>query len=92
MDGRAYDVIPQSLREQRLTPQALARQYVRTQDNTLVPLSTVVSVAVKVEPNKLTQFNQQNAATLQAIPAPGVSMGEAVAFLERQGQCAAGRV
>ncbi|MBH3001010.1 MexW/MexI family multidrug efflux RND transporter permease subunit [Serratia nevei] len=79
MDGRAYDVIPQSLREQRLTP-----QYVRTQDNTLVPLSTVVSVAVKVEPNKLTQFNQQNAATLQAIPAPGVSMGEAVAFLERQ--------
>lgn len=83
MDGRAYDVIPQSLREQRLTPQALARQYVRTQDNTLVPLSTVVSVAVKVEPNKLTQFNQQNAATLQAIPAPGVSMGEAVAFLER---------
>ncbi|HIE1456138.1 MexW/MexI family multidrug efflux RND transporter permease subunit [Serratia marcescens] len=84
MDGRAYDVIPQSLREQRLTPQALARQYVRTQDNTLVPLSTVVSVAVKVEPNKLTQFNQQNAATLQAIPAPGVSMGEAVAFLERQ--------
>ncbi|MEL5526102.1 MULTISPECIES: MexW/MexI family multidrug efflux RND transporter permease subunit [Serratia] len=84
MDGRAYDVIPQSLREQRLTPQALARQYVRTQDNTLVPLSTVVSVAVKVEPNKLTQFNQQNAATLQAIPTPGVSMGEAVAFLERQ--------
>lgn len=84
MDGRAYDVIPQSLREQRLTPQALARQYVRTQDNTLVPLSTVVSVAVKVEPNKLTQFNQQNAATLQAISAPGVSMGEAVAFLERQ--------
>ncbi|HGM6885719.1 TPA: MexW/MexI family multidrug efflux RND transporter permease subunit [Serratia marcescens] len=84
MDGRAYDVIPQSLREQRLTPQALARQYVRTQDNTLVPLSTVVSVAVKVEPNKLTQFNQQNAATLQAIPSPGVSMGEAVAFLERQ--------
>lgn len=84
MDGRAYDVIPQSLREQRLTPQALARQFVRTQDNTLVPLSTVVSVAVKVEPNKLTQFNQQNAATLQAIPAPGVSMGEAVAFLERQ--------
>ncbi|HIF6678640.1 TPA: MexW/MexI family multidrug efflux RND transporter permease subunit [Serratia marcescens] len=84
MDGRAYDVIPQSLREQRLTPQALARQYVRTQDNTLVPLSIVVSVAVKVEPNKLTQFNQQNAATLQAIPAPGVSMGEAVAFLERQ--------
>lgn len=30
MDGRSYDVIPQSTREQRLTPQALERQYVRT--------------------------------------------------------------
>ena len=82
MQGRAYDVIPQSLREQRLTPQALASQYVRSQDQTLVPLSALVQVSVQVEPNRLTQFNQQNAATLQAIPAPGVSLGEAVAFLD----------
>ena len=82
MEGRSYDVIPQSLRDQRLTPQALARQFVRTQDQTLVPLSTVVQVSMQVEPNKLTQFNQQNAATLQAIPAPGVSLGEAVTFLD----------
>lgn len=32
MEGRSYDVIPQSLRDQRFTPQALARQFVRTQD------------------------------------------------------------
>lgn len=82
MEGRSYDVITQSLRDQRLTPQALARQFVRTQDQTLVPLSTVVQISMQVEPNKLTQFNQQNAATLQAIPAPGVSLGEAVAFLD----------
>ncbi|MFA4914897.1 MAG: efflux RND transporter permease subunit, partial [Burkholderiaceae bacterium] len=81
MEGRSYDVIPQSLRDQRLTPQSLARQFVRTQDQRLVPLSTVVQVSVQVGPNKLTQFNQQNAATLQAIPAAGVSLGEAVAFL-----------
>jgi multidrug efflux pump len=37
---------------------------------------------MQVEPNRLTQFNQQNAATFQAIPAPGVSLGQAVAFLE----------
>lgn len=82
MEGRSYDVIPQSLRDQRFTPQALARQFVRTQDGNLVPLSTVVRVALQVEPNKLIQFDQQNAATLQAIPAPGVSMGQAVAFLD----------
>ncbi|CDG80843.1 MexW/MexI family multidrug efflux RND transporter permease subunit [Janthinobacterium agaricidamnosum] len=82
MDGRSYDVIPQSPREQRLTPQALARQYVRTQDGTLAPLSTVVQLSMQVEPNKLTQFDQQNAATFQGIPAPGVTLGDAVAFLD----------
>ncbi|EKE73942.1 MexW/MexI family multidrug efflux RND transporter permease subunit [Gallaecimonas xiamenensis] len=83
LDGRAYDVIPQSVKEQRLSPQALARQYLRTRDHGLVPLSTVVILSRAVEPNKRTQFDQQNAATLQAIPMPGVSLGEAVAFLDQ---------
>lgn len=82
MDGRSYDVIPQSVKHQRLTPAALAGHYIRTQDNILIPLSTVVNITTQVEPNKLTQFNQQNAAIFQAIPAPGVTMGQAVAFLE----------
>lgn len=86
MDGRSYDVIPQSTREQRLTPQALERQYVRTRDNQLIPLSAIVTISTTVEPNKLTQFDQQNAAVFQAIPAPGVTLGEAVNFLELAGQ------
>ncbi|MCH7338290.1 MexW/MexI family multidrug efflux RND transporter permease subunit [Acinetobacter higginsii] len=83
MLGRAYDVIPQSIKSQRLTPQALTQQFVRTDQGTLIPLSTVVHLNEQVEPNKLTQFNQQNAATFQAIPAPGVSLGQALAFLEQ---------
>ena len=39
-----------------------------------------------VEPNSLTQFNQLNAATFQAIPMPGVTMGDAVRFLTQQAQ------
>jgi len=78
---RSYDVISQSTQEQRLTPQALARQFVRSADGTLVPLSTLVKLDMQVEPNQLNQFNQQNSATLQAVPK--VSMGEAVAFLEQ---------
>ena len=81
--GRSYDVIPQSVRDQRLTPQALARQFVRTGDRALVPLSTVLRLEMGVEPNRLVQFDQQNAATLQAIPAAGVSLGQAVGFLEQ---------
>lgn len=82
LEGRSYDVIAQSPGSNRLTPEALTRQYVRTEDGTLIPLSTVIQVSEHVEPNKLTQFNQQNAATFQGVPAAGVTLGDAVAFLE----------
>ncbi|PAV66296.1 hypothetical protein WR25_14668 [Diploscapter pachys] len=48
LDGRSYDVIAQSPRDQRLTPQALTRQYVRSEEGRLVPLSTVVQVAAEL--------------------------------------------
>ncbi|WP_272674504.1 MexW/MexI family multidrug efflux RND transporter permease subunit [Providencia sp. PROV153] len=82
MDGRSYDVIPQSIRSQRLTPEALSRHYVKSEAGTMIPLSTVVDINTQVEPNKLTQFNQQNAAIFQAIPAPAVTLGQAVAYLD----------
>ncbi|MBM3107438.1 MexW/MexI family multidrug efflux RND transporter permease subunit [Pseudomonas sp. V1] len=81
--GRSYDVIPQSIHDQRLSPAALARQYVRASDGRLVPLSVVVRLEMTVAPNRLLQFDQQNASTLQAIAAPGVSMGKAVDFLQQ---------
>lgn len=84
MDGRSYDVIPQSLRGERLTPEALARFYVSSASGGQVPLSNLVSVSTGVEPNQLTQFNQLNSAIFQAIPNPGIAMGDAVAFLEAQ--------
>lgn len=83
LQGRSYDVIPQGTREARLSAEALGQQYVRTREGQLVPLSSLVQTEEKIEPNKLAQFNQQNAATLQAIPAPGVSLGQCVAFLEQ---------
>ncbi len=82
LEGRAYDVIPQSQRDYRLTAQALTRQFVRSSQGELVPLSAVVQVSTDVEPNSLRQFNQQNSATLQAIPAPGVTLGQAVTYLD----------
>lgn len=82
--GRAYDVIPQAPRGQRLTPELLEQYYLRTAGGTQVPMSTVVSLERGVEANALTQYNQLNSSTLVAIPAPDVPLGQAVAFLQEQ--------
>lgn len=82
--GRSYDVITQAPRADRLTPDSLGKYYIKTTSGRLMPLSTVVDITTATEPNKLTQFNQLNAATFQAIPAPGVTLGDAVTFLERE--------
>ncbi|HKX78653.1 MAG TPA: efflux RND transporter permease subunit [Novosphingobium sp.] len=81
---RSYDVIAQVPQDKRLTPDSLGQFHVRTQSGQLVPLSTVASVEVRPQPNKLPQFNQMNSATLSAVLLPGVSMGQAVDFLKSQ--------
>ncbi|MGO4813396.1 MexW/MexI family multidrug efflux RND transporter permease subunit [Cupriavidus sp. 2MCAB6] len=83
-DGRSYDVIPQSLRNERISPEALSRYYVKSATGEQVPLSNLVRLSTGVEANQLTQFNQLNSATFQAIPNPGVTMGDAVQFLTEQ--------
>lgn len=84
LQGRSYDVIMQVPREYRFNPDDLAQFYVPTASGAQVPLSTVVSLKSEIQPNALTQYAQLNSATLQAIPAPGVTMGDAVSFLEAQ--------
>ncbi|WP_033073640.1 efflux RND transporter permease subunit [Sphingopyxis sp. MWB1] len=81
---RSYDVIAQVPQKERLTPQNLGEYHVKTASGALVPLATVARVDMRPQANLLPQFNQMNAATLSAVLAPGVTMGEAVAFLESQ--------
>jgi len=82
LEGRSYQVIPQVPRAIRLSPESLGGYYVPTNTGQLVPLSTIVSVTTGTDPNALTHYNQLNSATFSAVPMPGVSMGQAVDFLE----------
>jgi multidrug efflux pump len=82
LEGRSYQVIPQVPRDKRLSPEALGGYYVPTASGQQVPLSTVVSVETATDPNALTHYNQLNSATFQAVPMPGVTVGQAVDFLE----------
>jgi len=82
--NRSYDVITQVPREQRLTPDNIGQFYVKAGSGALVPLSTLIHIETRPQPNRLPQFNQMNSATLSAVLAPGVTMGEAVDFLQGQ--------
>jgi multidrug efflux pump len=82
--GRSYQVIPQAPRANRLTPETLTSYYVNAASGQPVPLSSLVTLETTTEPNALTQYNQLNSATFQAVPMPGVTMGQAVDFLEQQ--------
>jgi len=84
LEGRSYQVIPQVSRADRFSAERLTQFYVNTASGEQIPLSTVVSFKQEVEPNSLNRYNQLNAAIFRAIPMPGVSMGEAVAFLKQQ--------
>src|SRR6266446_3902100 len=82
LEGRSYQVIPQVPRDKRLSAEMLGGYYVATATGQQVPLSTVLSIETATDPNSLTHYNQLNSATFQAVPMPGVTVGQAVDFLE----------
>jgi multidrug efflux pump len=84
LGGRSYEVIPQVPRADRLNAETLTRYYVKSAAGQPVPLSNLVTLEMDTEPNALTQYNQLNSVTFQAVPMPGVTTGQAIDFLEAQ--------
>jgi len=82
MDERSYQVVPQVERDFRASAEALDAYYIRADSGDLVPLGSVVSFSHDVEPSQRTQFNQLNSLTLQGVVMPGVTLGDAMAFME----------
>lgn len=82
LEGRSYKVIPQAARGFRLTKEWLERYYLRTSDGNLVPMSTVINVGRRVEPNNMKQFQQLNSATIQGFVVPPNTLSTGLEFLE----------
>ncbi len=82
LDGRSYKVIPQVARQHRLDPAMLDDYYIRTAAGELVPLSALVSFSDSVEPSQRTQFQQLNSLTVEGVAAQGVTLGDALGYLE----------
>jgi multidrug efflux pump len=84
LEGRSYKVIPQVDQRFRLDPGQLGSYYLRAANGSQVPLSTLVHVETSVEPSKRTQFQQLNSLTVQGLMTPGVTLGDAMAYLEEE--------
>ncbi len=80
--GRSYEVIPQVGRQFRGSAAALDDYHVRGRSGDLIPLSAIVSFEHRIEPTRRMELQQLNAITINAVPAPGVSLGEALDFFE----------
>ncbi|MBB71410.1 MAG: multidrug efflux protein [Legionellales bacterium] len=79
--GRSYQVIPQTIRQSRLNANPLLDYYINTASGTPISLATVATITKNIAPQSVNHFQQMNSITLQGIPAPGVSMGEAISTL-----------
>jgi multidrug efflux pump len=84
IQGRSYKVIPQVKRSERLTPDQLKDIYVTGTNGGLVPLSTFATLRTTTEPRELKRFQQLNAVRIQGVIPPGVSLDQALSYLENQ--------
>jgi multidrug efflux pump len=83
MDTRSYKVIPQVERVSRLNVDQLLSYPVASIGGISIPLSTIASIKPVTVPETLNHFQQLNAATMSGVMAPGVSLDEALTFLQK---------
>ena len=82
IDSNSYDIITQVPQEWRNNPDKLGRFFVRAATGEMVPLSALVSISTGAAAASIEQFNQLNAATISALPLPGISTGQGLAELQ----------
>lgn len=83
VDGRAYKVISQVKRDDRLSPEAFKNYYLTASNGQSVPLSSLITMKLETQPTSLSRFSQLNSGQISAVPMPGSSTGDAVAWLQQ---------
>jgi multidrug efflux pump len=82
--GEEYDVMLQARESQRASIGDLDNLYVRSDKNdALIPLSALVRVDERAGPTELRRTDRMRAIELAGSLAPGYTLGEAVAYMER---------
>jgi HAE1 family hydrophobic/amphiphilic exporter-1 len=78
-----YPVILELEPQYQLDPSALSMLYIRSSTSQLVPLNTVANLSRSLGPLSINHLGQLPSVTISFNIKPGVSLGEAVAAVER---------
>ncbi len=82
-DGKQYQVIGQVENDRRATPTDLTSIYVRNNMGQLIQLDNLVNVREESSPPQLYHNNRYMSATVSAGLAPGMSMSDGIAAMDR---------
>ena len=80
--GRTYKVMLQAEQEFRKSPESINDIYVRSSDNSMVPMSTISSISMTTGPDILQRYNMFRTAEINGANGPGVSTGQALDIVE----------
>ncbi|ANK80601.1 MAG: multidrug transporter AcrB [Rhizobiales bacterium NRL2] len=83
--GKQYDVILRAQKSDRSSPRDLRNIYVRSGEggSQLIPLESLVTLSEGVTARELERTDRLRSVTITASLAPGYTLGEALAFLDR---------
>jgi len=80
--GRTFQIYVQADSQFRLRPEDIQNLNVRNRDGNMIPLSTLVKIEPAVGASLISLYNLYPSATIVALPAAGVSSGEAMKLME----------
>lgn len=75
-NSKQYFVIGQAERSERDSPDNLSSLFIRNNKNELIQLDNLIKMSYKSNPPQLYRYNRYVSATVSALPADGVTLGQ----------------
>ncbi len=83
MNGKQYQILGEINRQQRNTPLDLKTIYLKNKGGEMIQLDNLVELKETVAPPQLYRYNRFSSATVSTGLAPGVTLGEGLAEMDK---------
>jgi hydrophobe/amphiphile efflux-1 (HAE1) family protein len=80
--GRTYKVVIQAEQDFRKSPESINDIFIRSNDNSMVPMSTVSKITMMTGPDILQRYNMFRTAEINGANGPGISTGQALEIMD----------